>query len=157
MKYIIVLLHTWSILLYPYLHAYDGVSSIVINGGYSSMMDPILELLDTLLSRGRHKHYPDDERERVEQEISEVLHGRSRDSRRQVGEASVPVETLDLLLVLLLQFLCSVEVKFVEMSAHYQDRGVGGSGLQGVHQKEIYNKTASNISNIFKKLKAAHE
>lgn len=118
-----------------YLHAYDRVSSIMINGGYGSVMNPLLELLDTFLRRGRHKHYPDDEKERVEQEMSEVLHGRSQDSRRQVGEASVAVETLDLLLVLLLQFLCSVEVKFVEMSAHYQDWGVGGSGLPGAHQK----------------------
>ena len=129
----------------------------MINGRYSSMMDPVLELLDTLLRRGRHKHYPDDEKERLEHEMSEVLHGRSQDSRRQVGEASVPVETLDLLLVLLLQFLCSVEVKFIEMSAHYQDWGMGGSSLQGVHQKEIYNTTVSNISNILKNSKAAYE
>ena len=40
------------------LHADDGVSGVVINGRYGGMVDPLLQLLHTLLGCGRHKHYP---------------------------------------------------------------------------------------------------
>ena len=41
-----------------YLHSNDGVSGVVVNGRNGGVMNPLLQLLDALLSRRRYKHDP---------------------------------------------------------------------------------------------------